>query len=237
MLWLLFIIWPLISFALFLVINKKWNKKNHILLNIFYAITLLIFYPLEIIYFHLLRNKYNKTTKVVLTSLNKYGFKYHIVFGTFLFAFRDKNFRDTDIDICVYRKDFTKEQQETIKNLGFVLSEQWSLDGKISEQTYKHPKLKISMDIFHISRGEEFAPTFDEKNKRYARRPETLKYSLKEYTINGVVCNGPADGEKYLKWNYGIWKVKDSNYHWLHGSSSNPTIIVNDANIKYEKFD
>lgn len=230
-------IWAILAVALFFVLNKKWSKKNHIALNIFYAITLLIPYPLEMLVFFFIRSKYNKATRKVFVSLNKAGFKYHAVFGTFLFAFRDKNFMDTDIDICVYRDEFTKEQEEIVHKLGFKLVEQWSLDNQIAEQSYVSKNGKLHMDIFHIGRGEEFAPTFDEKNNRYARRPRAYKYELAEYEVDGVKFLGPKDGEEYLKWNYGVWEKRDPNYHWLYGSSTHPTIVVENANIEYKKFD
>lgn len=215
---------------------KIWSKKNPVALNIFYALTLLLPYPFEILFFIILRNKYNKATKVVLNRLNKNKFKYHIVFGTFLFAYRDNNFKDTDIDICVYRDEFNQEQSKILENSGFVLEEQWSLDGKIAEQTWINKELNVSMDVFHIGRGKEFAPTFDEKNDRYARRPKAYKYELKEYMVDGIKIFGPKNAEEYLSWNYGTWKNKDNNYHWLYGSSTEPSVIIETKKIEYKKY-
>lgn len=179
-------IWAVLSLCLFFVLNKKWSKKNHIALNIFYAITLLIPYPLELLVFFFIRSKYNKATRQIFVNLNKAGFKYHAVFGTFLFAYRDKNFMDTDIDICVYRDEFTKEQEAIVHKLGFILSEQWSLDGQIAEQSYVSKDGKIHMDIFHIGRKEEFAPTFDEKNNRYARRPKAYTFNVPDFNMTPI---------------------------------------------------
>lgn len=226
----------ILSSLSFFFVFKKWNKKNHILLNIFYGITLLIPYPIEYMIEKMVRSKYNKITPIILKKLQDENIKFHIVFGTFLFAYRNKNFSDIDIDIAIYREDFSEQTKKSLSDLGFELKEEWYLDEQLSEQTYSHKKYNISMDIFHMSKESGFAPIFDEKNNRYSRRPQKYKYNLKELKINDVKVMGPQKPEEYLKWNYGNWKDKDSNYHWFYGSSSSSTIIVENANIKYKKY-
>ena len=225
-------------FPLFIAIYLQlfvYNKKNHIALKIFYIITLMIFYPLEKIVEYSIRKKYNKIAPKILNMINGSGIKFHAVYGTFLFMYRNNSFMDNDIDIAVWEKDWNKSNIKVMNGLGFTLEETYLLDGEIKEYCFKHKKLKASLDIFLLKKNNPKAYGFDPNNNRYATKPYDYKYETKTYNINGTKILGPSKPNEYLEWIYGDWKNKDPNYHWLHGSSIRPNIIIKSEKIKVIK--
>lgn len=221
---------------LYFFMKKKYSKKHPWWIILIHALTLTITLLLENFFIILKRKKYSKKTPVILKKLSDLNIPFHIVFGTLLFSYRNNSFLDDDIDIAVFRDEFNSNHKKEIEKMGFVLSEEWYLNDELCEQTYINKTQKISMDIFHMSRDEEFAPTFDEKHNRYSRRKTSYKYQTKLIGVGGLELLAPSNPEEYLKWNYGQWRKRDSNYHWFYGSSSNPPIIIDNANIKYIKY-
>lgn len=229
-------IYLVVATFLFLLGRKKYSARHTWWLSLIHAITIWITFIFEIMWIRSIRAKYNKRIPKVINSLNKSNLKYHLVYGPLLFAYRDGTFSDNDMDICMYYDDYNYEANEILKNLGFVLKEEWYLDGVLKEQTYINKIFKVDMDIFFIGKGEEFAPVFDEKNNRYSRRENTYKYDLADFTVDEITVKAPSNIEEYLEWVYGDWQKPDPNFHWLYGSSNKPSILVENANIEYKKY-
>ena len=234
----LLLVYILIVIILYTYSQIYLNKKHSWWLNLIHSITLWFTYLLEKLWILNIRNKYKKQTPKVIELLKELDIKFHIVYGTFLFAYRNNNFADEDIDIGIFEEDFSLNINEKLSKNKFLLQEEWYLDGYLKEQTYVNKTLRISMDIFIISKNKIFAIGFDEKNNRYSKKEDLLLYSLKEINVNGTKVMAPAESKKYLEWIYFEWEKKDPNYHWLYGPSKRPNIIVENAtNIKYIKYD
>ncbi|NQZ65719.1 MAG: hypothetical protein HRT99_00690 [Mycoplasmatales bacterium] len=214
---------------------KFYNRKNHIALSIFYIFTLMIPFPLEKIVEISLRSKYNRLAPKVFKLLNDEKIKFHAVFGTFLFAYRNNNFKDNDIDLGIWKSDWSDSILIKMKNAGFILHESYFLDGEIREHCFKHKNMSISLDIFIINDINPNGIGFDFENNRYCTKPKSFKYSLKQYVIGDTHINAPKEAEEYLSWLYGEWRKPDPNYHWFYGPTSSPNKIVQSDKIKVVK--
>lgn len=223
----------LVALILFILIKHKGRSK-HIAEIIFHSLTLMIFYPIFMLLESIKRRKYDRVTRNELALFAKKQLKFHLVFGGFLFYYRNKNFKDDDLDIAVFRKDFNDEFSKILIECGYFKIEEWSLDGKVMEQHWV--KENFSMDVFVIDSKNYFAPTFDEKNSRYGRRPTNLAYDVTEYEIDGIKFMAPSNPVEYLSWNYGDWQKPDPNYHWLYGATSTPNTIIESKSIGYKKY-
>ncbi|MCR8612916.1 MAG: hypothetical protein NC236_00315 [Mycoplasma sp.] len=234
-----YIVFPIyLVFAIILLIYqmKSIGKRRHLALTIFHSLTLMIFSPIFIIINKKTRAKYRKNTPWMIEEIEKRKVKYHLVWGTLLFAYRNNNFGDDDIDLGMFREDFNDKNLKAFTEIGFKLSEEWSIGSKVYERTYLHKKRKLSLDIFVVDKGHEKGMSFDEKNNRYSRRPTNIDYDIERIKIADIKSNVPKDIEKYLEWAYGDWKKPDKKYHWFYGPSKYPATIINDANIKYKKY-
>ena len=220
--------------AIYIFITMKYSKKHPWWLKLIHSITLFFTLLLELSFIHLVRSKYKRVTPNVLKDLNKLRFEYHIVYGTFLFAYRDNNFADNDIDIAVFRKDYNSKIIKEMESKSFILKEEWYIGNKLMEQTYVNKKLNVSLDIFIID-SEFEGLVFDEKNNRYSKRETTFSYKTKKYIFEGITLNAPANATEYLKWIYGEWDKKDPGYHWLYGPSKSPSVIIKSKDIVYKK--
>ena len=237
-LWLLSIAISLSLINTVVIIILFFWQKHHWSIILLYLFSMMSLYPLELLVILFFRHKSAKAAPIVIKKLQELKIPFHAVFGTFLFIYRDQNFRDTDIDLGIWESDFKEEYIQKMQANGFFLKKVFGFDQKIYEYSFQHLPTKCQVDIFLLKKQDATGYSFDPKNNRYARKKEKLVYDLKEYRIKGIAVKGPADAEKYLESAYGEWKVRDPSYHWFYGgkNGSEQVIFENVNNIFYQNF-
>lgn len=104
-------------------------------------------------------NLFLKNGKKVLfdfdNAFTEAGIKYWLAFGTLLGAVRERGFigHDFDIDVGVFKNDYSPELEKTLIKHGFKKAREFLIDGGEYgiEQTYT--KNGVSIDIFFFIRG------------------------------------------------------------------------------------
>ena len=152
--------------------------------------------------------------------------KYFISWGNLLGLVREGHFikYDNDIDYSIFIDDnFTWEMLEKCMNdAGYKKVRQYSLGGKISEQTYKKGILPVDFFGCRIEGDHTVSYDFFRKDDyTYASKEEMhvleTRYArideVKKETYEGVEITVPADPIKYLESVYTEnWRVPDPNW-------------------------
>lgn len=125
---------------------------------------------------YLIKRKNNiflKNGKKVLfdfdNAFTEAGLKYWLVFGTLLGAVRERGFigHDFDIDVGVFKSDYSPELEKTLIKHGFKKAREFLIDGGEYgiEQTYT--KNGVSIDIFFFIRENNkiYCHVFDNKTE------------------------------------------------------------------------
>ncbi len=81
------------------------------------------------------------------------SFTYTLLFGSMLGAVREKGFiaHDLDIDVAMWKEDFTEEVQSKLESAGFKLSHRVLIDDGESAREETYIKNDVSIDIYCIN--------------------------------------------------------------------------------------
>ena len=162
----------------------------------------------------------------VENALSNQNVKYFLSFGNLLGLEREGHFikYDNDIDYCIFIDEkFTWEMLEVRMNeAGYKKVRQYSLNGEISEQTYKKGILPVDFFGCRIEGGYIVSHDFFRKNDySYATKKEMHVLEsrfekvdeVKKKIYNGVEITVPADPIKYLESVYTEkWREPDPNW-------------------------
>ena len=152
--------------------------------------------------------------------------KYFLGFGNLLGLEREGHFikHDNDIDYCIFiNEQFTWEMLEKCMNeAGYKKIRQYSLQGEISEQTYKKGILPVDFFGCHIEGDHTVSHDFfREDDYTYASKEEmhVLESRLakvdevQKKVYGGVEITVPADPIQYLESVYTEkWREPDPNW-------------------------
>lgn len=149
--------------------------------------------------------------------LNEAGCNYWLMFGTLLGAIRENNFiqHDFDLDIGVFKDDFTEEVSLLLKKYGFEKQREILIDGgKVGkEETYVYKN--VSIDIFFFEKNDngndiycyDFIKPSNMKNLKqneFIPRKITLPFDgLMEYSFKGCKVKIPQNYDRLLAAHYG----------------------------------
>lgn len=164
--------------------------------------------------------------KKINEVLDKEGFKYFITYGTLLGIIREGQFmgHDNDIDMgIIYDEDFSWDRlEETLRKIGMQKKHQFTLEGRITEQTYICENLSVdffmyepfdtSHQISYVYFRQETG-CYEDETFEVARhitkkieKIEKVKTPKGEFSI-------PENSEEFLEEIYGSdWRIPQPNW-------------------------
>ncbi len=160
-------------------------------------------------------------------ALSSSGLEYFATCGTLLGLIREnrllKNDYDLDYAILVNDEDSWNKLETAIKGKGYSKVHFFTLDGKITEQTYRSPS-GIDVDFFgHFFEGKELCfYAYDKiEGEDYPTPSHWTTYMFHTGVYDGVkkidtqlgTVTVPQNAEEYLAYNYNDdWRIPDPNY-------------------------
>ena len=158
--------------------------------------------------------------------LRSKGIECFLVYGTLLGIIREGRFigHDDDIDLGIIDSDeFSWEVLEkAMAEIGMIKKHQFSMDGKVTEQTYRRKNLSIDFFLMEMHGDKCYShgyvrkegKNYDEQNQFSVRRGITSKISrTTEYVCETGKFRVPENYELFLKEVYGEnWRVPDPTW-------------------------
>ncbi|WP_461816216.1 LicD family protein [Faecalimonas sp.] len=164
--------------------------------------------------------------KKINENLEKSGFQYFITYGTLLGIIREGQFmgHDNDIDMgIIYDDNFSWDKlEEALKQIGMSKKHQFTMEGKITEQTYIYGKL--SVDFFMYEQFDDNHQVsyvyFRQETERYeegvfevARHITKKIEGLKKIETSKGAFSVPENAEDFLEEVYGKdWRVPQPDW-------------------------
>lgn len=154
-------------------------------------------------------------------ALKEINCQYWLEFGTLLGAVREKNFinHDLDIDIGVFKSEFSQQVSEVLEKKGFQKVHSFYLkgSGEVVEETYEYKKVSIDLFFFYPCEENksvycyEFIPepglSWGETQKKYggflARKLFFPDDEFVKYHFLDLVVNIPRNYKQHLSVHYG----------------------------------
>lgn len=164
--------------------------------------------------------------KKINATLDKSGFQYFITYGTLLGIMREGQFmgHDNDIDmgiICDERFSWDK-LEKSLQEIGLYKKHQFTLEGKVTEQTYACENLSIDFFLYEFfdvdhqisyvyfrNENERYEDTIFEVSRHITKKIDKLE---KIQNSKGEFCV-PGNAEEFLEEIYGKdWRVPQPNW-------------------------
>ena len=168
-----------------------------------------------------------ETIQMVESALSKSGLEYFATCGTLLGLIRENRLLRNDYDMdygVLIREDKTWSQLEnTLKGIGFSKIRCFTLNDKVTEQSYANDK-GMTIDFFgHFIEDEELCfYSFDKiDGEQYPADDNWSAYILRNGKYCGVkkidteigTVTVPVNAEEYLTYNYNDnWMIPDPNF-------------------------
>lgn len=174
-----------------------------------------------------IREKGLETVRIVEDALSKSGLDYFATCGTLLGLIREnrllRNDYDLDYAVLIENAEDWSKLEKALAAVGFVQIRYFSLDGKVTEHTYRNAD-GIEIDFFgHFIIDDEICfYSYDKlENEQYPTDDSWSAYILrngkyigtKRITTDIGVVTVPQNAEEYLTYNYNDnWRIPDPNF-------------------------
>ncbi len=174
-----------------------------------------------------IQEKGNSSVREMESALAESGITYFATCGTLLGLIREnrllRNDYDMDYAILVENPDSWIRLEKAMKGIGYGLIRRFTLDGRVTEHTYRS-KDGIEIDFFghFIEDGELSFYSYDKlSDVAYPSQDHWSAYVLRNGAFAGVkrietqigTVTVPANAEEYLTYNYNDdWRIPDPNF-------------------------
>ena len=170
--------------------------------------------------------------ETIKENLDKNNLHFWLDYGTLLGAMREKDFiaHDLDIDLGMFYENQVEEVEKAFKEANIKKVREFTLDGKVVEQTYSYKGLYF--DIFYYFKDENLMWTYgftfknnklnkvSYKDKDVSTGFEGMKYFVKKRGLETIMIKGkeytvPENPDGYLRENYGpnyMTPIKEWDY-------------------------
>ncbi|EOU1471985.1 LicD family protein [Clostridium perfringens] len=170
--------------------------------------------------------------ETIKENLDKNNLHFWLDYGTLLGAMREKDFiaHDLDIDLGMFYENQVEEVEKAFKEANIKKVREFTLDGKVVEQTYSYKGLYF--DIFYYFKDENLMWTYgftfknnklnkvSYKDKDVSTGFEGMKYFVRKRGLEKIMFKGkeytvPENPDGYLRENYGpnyMTPIKEWDY-------------------------
>ena len=159
-------------------------------------------------------------------ALRVRGVDCFLTYGTLLGIIREGKFigHDDDIDLGIIENDkFSWDKvQDALSEIGMVKKHQFSLDGKITEQTYRKKNLSIDFFLVEAHGDKSYSHGYFKKEEETYESPNQFSVrrriisridGTKEYVCISGKFQVPENYELFLREVYGEnWRVPDPTW-------------------------
>lgn len=178
-----------------------------------------------------------KELESVLKILNGAGVCSFADFGTLLGLMREKELlkhdADVDVGIVVQDKETIGNAKAVLKEQGYQLIREFTVDKVVKEQSYRKNHVKIDLQFYTFEEDTDlmccylfYNPLRDRKEKYWKsvikKCPKVVK--LQPMTIGGKDILLPQNAEEVLAYKYGPnWRIPDKSWVYWEGPNTYPT--------------
>lgn len=186
-----------------------------------------------------------KTFNIILrktdNALKRLNIPYFLSSGTLLGYYRENNYlkHDYDIDIGIFRENYSKEIKREMKKEGFINYRNLGDLERGYEMSFYLPKTKVGryakIDIFVHNReevnGKKYIYWATYQKPKYIKRIKyrVSSFGLKKVLFKGIEVNVPVETEKYLVEHYGVdWRIPKIAQKGEYYYATSPKSIILD---------